>query len=96
MFHMLVNSVRKHLADEDMDALSLRIDITLDELKMTAAELEPNGYQKAAGFIRAYFHFMVTLARVALSEGRMIPYTSNAIERLMAEIMRRCKHIWAR
>ncbi|MGC8558104.1 MAG: hypothetical protein ACP5NC_03815 [Nitrososphaeria archaeon] len=35
---------------------------------------------------------MVTFARVAISEGKRIP--SNAIERLMAEIMRRC--IWAR
>ena len=96
MFHVLVNSVRKHLADEDMDTLLLRIDRTLDELKVTAAELEGNGYRRAARFIRAHSHFMVTFARVAISEGRMIPYTSNAIERLMAEIMMRCKHIWAR
>jgi hypothetical protein len=39
---------------------------------------------------------MVTFARVVISEGMMMPYTSNAIEMLMAEIMRRCKHIRAR
>lgn len=96
MFHTLVNSVRKHLADKDMDVLSSRIDRTLDELEMTARELERSGYQRAARFIRAHSRFMVTFARVAISEGKRIPYTSNAIERLMAEIMRRCKHIWAR
>ncbi|MDG7048442.1 MAG: ISH6 family transposase, partial [Nitrososphaerota archaeon] len=96
MLQTLVNSVRKHLADDNMGALSLRIDKMLDELEMTAAELERKGYQRAARFIRGHSHFMVTFARVAISEGRMIPYTSNAIERLMAEIMRRCKHIWAR
>ncbi|MDG7043783.1 MAG: hypothetical protein JRN19_02030 [Nitrososphaerota archaeon] len=86
IFHMLVNSVKKHLADEDMDALPLRIDRTLDELEMTAAELEGNGYRRAARFIRA--SFMVTFARVAISEGERIPCTLNVIERLMAEIMR--------
>jgi len=68
IFHMLVNSAKKHLADEDMDALPLRIDVTLDELEMTAAELESNGYRRAARFIRG--SFMVTFARVAISEGR--------------------------
>ncbi|MGC9146101.1 MAG: hypothetical protein ACP5GS_08365 [Nitrososphaeria archaeon] len=38
---------------------------------------------------------MVTFTRIAL-KGRIIPYTSNAIENLMGEIMRRCKHIRAR
>ena len=91
----LVNSVRKHLADKDMGALSVRIDKTLDELKTTAKELENNGYQRSARFIRACSHFMVTLARVAMSEG-IKHYTSNVIERLMSEMMRRCKHFWAR
>ena len=67
MFHTFVNSVKKHLADEDMDALSLRIDRTLDELELTAAELERSGYQRAARFIRAHSHFMVTFARAAIS-----------------------------
>ncbi|MGC8569505.1 MAG: hypothetical protein ACP5LW_05825 [Nitrososphaeria archaeon] len=44
MFHTLVNSVRKHLADKDMDALSLRIDRTFDELEMTTRKLERSGY----------------------------------------------------
>ncbi|MGC8662142.1 MAG: ISH6 family transposase, partial [Nitrososphaeria archaeon] len=92
----LVNSVKKHIMDKDMGALSSRIDKTLNELEALASELESSGYQRAARFIRAHAGFMVTFARVAISEGKRIPYTSNAIERLMAEIMRRCKHIWAR
>ncbi|MDG6927323.1 MAG: transposase [Nitrososphaerota archaeon] len=95
ILHALVNSVKKHLVDKDMDAISLRVNKTLEELEAMAGELEKSGYQQAARFIRAHSHFMVTFARIAISEGRAI-YTSNAIERLMAEIMRRCKHIWAR
>jgi len=37
---------------------------------------------------------MVTFAKVALEIGISIPYTSNAIERLMGEISKRCKHKW--
>lgn len=73
MFHVLVNSVKKHLAYEDMDILTLRINRTLDEPEMAAAELEGNGYQRAARFIRAHSHFMVTFARIVISEGMMIP-----------------------
>ncbi|MDG7044690.1 MAG: hypothetical protein JRN02_04875 [Nitrososphaerota archaeon] len=69
MLQTLVNSVRKHLANYDMGDLPLRIDKTLDEQEMITVELERNGYQRAARFIRA--RFMVTFARVAISEGRI-------------------------
>lgn len=71
MLQTLVNSVRKHLANYDMGDLPLRIDKTLDEQEMITVELERNGYQRAARFIRGHSHFMVTFARVAISEGRI-------------------------
>lgn len=37
---------------------------------------------------------MVTFAKLAM-EDIIIPYTSNVMERLMGEVARRCKHIWA-
>ncbi|MGC9146173.1 MAG: transposase, partial [Nitrososphaeria archaeon] len=77
-----------------MNALSLRIDKTLEGYEAVAEDLEKEGYERAARFIRAHSQLMVTFARVAL-EGKIIPYTSNAIENLMGEIMRRCKHIRA-
>jgi transposase-like protein len=36
---------------------------------------------------------MVTFAELTL-EGIEIPYTTNAIERLMGEVSKRCKHKW--
>jgi len=78
-----------------MNALSLRMDKTLDELEAVAEDLEKEWYERAARFIRAHSQLMVTFERVAL-EGRIIPYTSSTIENLMGEIMRRCKHIRAR
>ena len=46
-----------------------------------------------AAFIRSNARFMVTFAKLALKNIR-IPHTSNAIERLMGEISKRCKHKW--
>jgi hypothetical protein len=89
----LVNSVKKHLADKDMEKLKQRIDETLTELYTLAAELEKQGYPKAASFIVRNARFMVTFAELAL-EGVEIPYTNNRMERLMGEISKRCKGHW--
>ena len=44
--------------------------------------------------MKSHARFMVTFAKIALTAGKVIPYTSNAIERLMGEISSRCKHKW--
>jgi hypothetical protein len=96
ILYSLVNSVRKHLADKDRDALSRRINSTLEELGRMADEMGEAGHVKTAVFIRSHARFMVTFAKVALERGIRIPHTSNAIERLMGEISKSCKHKWMR
>lgn len=90
----LVSSVRKHLDDGDIDAMKKRIEYTLEELKDLSKELKRNDYVRASEFIRKNARLMVTFAKLA-TESIRIPYTSNVIERLMGEVARRCKHIWA-
>lgn len=95
ILYTLVYFVKKHL-DEDGDkkALSRRIESAVRELGRLADSLEEKGYVKTANFIRSHARFMVTFAKVALGKGIRIPYTSNAIERLMGEVSKRCKHKW--
>lgn len=90
----LVNSVKRHLDDGDMGAMKKRIEYTLEELNELSKELKRNGYVRASEFIRKNARLMVTFAKLA-TENISIPYTSNVIERLMGEVARRCKHIWA-
>ena len=89
----LVNSAKKHLKDGDEARLKSRIDETLRELNSIAEGLRDRGYPKAAAFIMKHSRFTVTFAELAL-EGIRIPYTTNAIERLMGEVSKRCKHKW--
>jgi len=90
----LVNSTKKHLEDGDKEALRARIDVTLRELYDMASRLREIGYPKASAFLEKHAKFMVTFAELALEEGITIPYTANAIERLMGEVSKRCKHKW--
>lgn len=94
LYH-LKNSVEKHRVDGDYDAIKARINATVDELKKIANELLIVGCSKAAEFIRYASNYAVTFAKLAI-EGRTIPWNSNIIERLMAEISKRCKHKWMR
>lgn len=94
LYH-LKNSVKKHQVDGDTEAIKARINATVDELKKIADGLLTVGCSKAAEFIRYASNYAVTFARLAL-EGRIIPWNSNIIERLMAEISKRCKHKWMR
>jgi transposase-like protein len=93
LLYTLVNSVKKHLKDDDTEALKNRIESTVKSLLTLAEDLKLKGYPKTAFFIRSNAKFMVTFAKLALKNIR-IPYTSNAIERLMGEISKRCKHKW--
>ena len=93
--YTLVNSVKKHLKDGNAKRLSKRIESTIGFLKKDLSEqLKEKGYVKAATFVKSHARFMVTFAKIALTTGKVIPYTSNAIERLMGEISSRCKHKW--
>jgi len=89
----LVGSVKKHLADGNKRRLRRRIDITLKKLYGIAKRLKGEGYITAARFIAKNAVLMVTFAKLAL-EGKIVPYTSNVIERLMGEIAKRCKNRW--
>jgi transposase-like protein len=95
ILYILVYSVRKYLeGGERKEVLSRRIESAVEELSGLADEMEERSYVKTAAFIRSHARFMVTFAKVALEKGIRMPYTSNAIERLMGEISRRCKHKW--
>jgi hypothetical protein len=95
ILYPLKNSVEKHIKDGNVEALGRRINFTVDELKKIAEELWKLGCSRAADFIRDYSNYIVTFARLAL-EGKNIPWNSNIIERLMAEISKRAKHKWMR
>ena len=90
----LVNSTKKHLEDGDKKTLRAKIDMTLRELYEMASRLRDIGYPKASAFLEKHAKFTVTFAELALEEGITIPYTANAIERLMGEVSKRCKHKW--
>ena len=89
----LVNSVRKHLADGDKRRLRRRIEATLKKLYGISRKLKREGYRSAATFVAKNATLMVTFAKLAL-EGKIVPYTSNVIERLMGEVAKRCKDRW--
>ena len=91
----LVNSTKKHLKDQNKNRLSKRIKDTLGKLGNIASKLERKGYQKTSQFIRTHALQMVTFAKIALTMDAPIPHTSNAIDRLMGEISKRCKQEWA-
>lgn len=95
VLYALRNSVDKHLKDKNVEALKNRINLTVDALKELAKRLLKLGCSKAAEFIRQCSNTVVTFARLAV-EGRIVPWNSNIIERLMGEISKRCKHRWMR
>ena len=90
----LVNSTKKHLRDDNKKALSTRIKQTLGGLYDTTKRMKTRGYLKTAEFIRTHAVQMVTFAKIALTRSILMPYTSNAMERLMGQISKRCKHKW--
>jgi hypothetical protein len=91
LLYILVNSVKKHMEDDDREALRKRIENTIKGLIALAEDLKLKGYPKTAAFIKSNATFMVTFAKLA-SKNIQIPYTSNVIELLMGEISKRCKH----
>ena len=96
ILYPLKNSVNKHMIDGNIKALRKMVNSTVDELKKIAKDLSMMGCTKTAVFIRDYSNFMVTFARLAVEDGRDVPWNSNIIERLMGEISKRVKHKWMR
>jgi len=96
ILYPLKNSVEKHIKDKDWDALGRRINKTVDELKAISDEMVQSGCLLTAEFIRDFSNTVVTFARVALETGRIVPWNSNIIERLMGEVSKRIKHKWMR
>ena len=93
LLYTLVNSVKKHLEDDDKESLKRRVEFTIKGLITLAENLKRRGFRKTAAFIKSNAGFMVTFAKLAL-KNIQVPYTSNVIERLMGEISKRCKHKW--
>lgn len=91
----LKNSVELHHQAEDWDAIRTRIASTEARLERTAWHLELDGCTESARFVRKWKPGLTRFAEAAI-EGRRIPWTSNAVERVMGEVSKRCKHQWMR
>jgi hypothetical protein len=90
----LRNSAAKHLKDKNMHRLNWRISETKKELTTIISLLRDEGYEKIVNFLERAKDDAITFAELALV-GRIIPDTTNQIERVMGEISGRIKHIWS-
>lgn len=91
----LKNSVALHAPAEEWDAIRHRIDTITDRLQRTIRHLELDGCHRSASFLRTWLPSLTRFAEAALDE-RTIPWTSNAVERAMGGVSKRCKNKWMR
>jgi hypothetical protein len=91
----LKNSVAKHRPAEEFAAISHRMETTRDRLQRLARQLEQLGSPETARYLRRWEPSILRFAELAL-QGRAIPWTSNAVERAMGEVAKRCKNQWMR
>lgn len=91
----LRNSVRKHLADGDREAIAHRVRTTLGAMEAVAGQLQERGLLRAAQVVREQGKGAVVFAEVAATHGLWIPATNNGMERQMGNVAHRCKRIWA-
>lgn len=91
----LKNSVALHRPAEEWDAIRRRIASTKMRLERTARHLELDGCRESASFVRKWNPALVRFAEAAI-DGRRVPWTSNAVERAMGEVSKRCKNRWMR
>jgi len=89
----LKNTVLYH--KDDKNKIKVKMNETVNKMKVLSDHLKEIGCKKAANFIRDYSNTLVTFARLSL-EGIEVPWNSNIIERLMGEIAKRVKHKWMR
>ena len=91
----LKNSVALHAPAEEWDAIRHRIKMTTDRLERTIHHLRLDGCHRSASFLRKWLSSLRRFAEAALEE-RTIPWTSNAVERAMGSVSKRCKNKWMR
>jgi len=91
----LKNSVAKHRPAEEFAAISHRIETTRDRLQRLARQLEQLGSPETARYLRRWEPSILRFAELA-REGGAAPWTSNAVERAMGEVAKRCKNQWMR
>ncbi|RLM57143.1 ISH6 family transposase [Halobellus sp. Atlit-31R] len=94
VFH-LKSSVAKHRPGEEFAAIRQRIARTTERIEKTAWQLNQDGSEKAARYLRRWSPSIVTFAEQAI-KGFEVPWTSNPVERLMGEVSKRCKNQWMR
>ena len=94
VFH-LKNSVEKHRSAKEFDAIAHRIEVTKDRLGQLAHQLKQLGSPTAAQYLRSWEDSIVRFGRLAI-DGGTVPWTSNAVERAMGEVSKRCKNQWMR
>ena len=92
LFH-LKHSVAIHAPVEEDDAMKRRLEITRDRLGRLSRQLDQLGSPKAAAYLREWRASTLRFAEFALN-GRLVPWTSNAVERAMGEVSKRCKNTW--
>jgi len=91
----LKNSVELHAPAEEWDAIRHRIQVITDRLERTIHHLRLDGCDRSASFLRKWLSSLLRFAEAAL-DGRQIPWTSNAVERAMGSVSKRCKNKWMR
>lgn len=69
--------------------------MTTDRLERTIRHLQLDGCDRSASFLRAWLPSLLRFAEAAI-EGRTVPWTSNAVERAMGSVSKRCKNNWMR
>ena len=77
-----------------MRRLKWRINKTEEELTNIVDLLSDEGYDKIVNFLENAKDDAITFAKLALKK-RIIPDTTNHIERVMGRISGRIKHIWS-
>ena len=94
VFH-LKNSVEKHRPAEEFADIVHRINTTSDRLQRLARQLDQLDSPEAARYLRRWEPSILRFAECA-TNGTTVPWTSNAVERAMGEVSKRCKHQWMR
>ena len=91
----LRNSVAKHLSAGECDDIEYRTDKTRERLRRLARQLELLDSPQTARYIRTWESSILRFGRCAI-DGKAVPWTSNAVERAMGEVSKRCKNQWMR
>lgn len=94
-FFHLKNSVENHRLSEEWAAIPERIATTNQRIRHLVWQLDQLSSPKTATYLRRWLPSMVLFAEEAI-EGFEVHGTSNAVERAMGEVSKRCKNQWMR